>query len=273
MKVVDTFNLPADLVRAISNDPYDRGDAEYSGTDLTKPAQALILERRHDHELEIEALDRLWACAGQALHLLIERAGVDETDICREKRLFAEVDAGKWGKVKISTQLDAYVQEKGVRTVRDFKWTSAKTLIYGGRSEWSEQINIQAWFLRENGYPEPEHGEIVAVFRDWDQGDLDDHRKKMARYGKISTYPRHEVGRIPIKLLAHAAVEAAIKAKLMLLKAMEQTPDEKLVPCTDPERWANKWGPARCTGGKRGRPYCPVAKKFCHQLKREGRRV
>ncbi len=204
-------NLPAPLVRAIRNDPYDAGPSKISVTRLLQPPQMIMLAK--GRETTEDASDRIWALLGQAVHTVLERANTDPSVIV-EKRLFTEVRG--W---KVSGQMDVYDRGR----LSDYKITS----VYAkdGKIEWERQLNLLAALCRRNNLPATDL-EIVAIFRDW--------RPKEAL---SEDYPDAQVAVIPVKVWTPEEAEAYLDERVRLHQ-MVLPP-----PCTDEERWhqPDKW--------------------------------
>lgn len=233
MKIIDTIGLPAPILRAVKNDPYNKGDCHYSTTSLIKPARIVALEKLHDHEMTEEAANRIWSLLGQIGHTILERAGGD--DIV-EKRLFAT-----FSEKRISGQVDIITVE-GVATLQDYKFTSIYAAKDGLKPEWEAQLNINTWLAGKNEI-KIDAASIVAIFRDWSQGKARRERD----------YPPHQVQIIPCPLWGKQKTEDYIAERIRAHVAAETT----LPECTDFERWARpttyaikKRGGARAiTGG------------------------
>lgn len=159
MKITNRNGYPEALVRAVENDPYDKGDCEFSVTELLKPPRASVLAKRHWDELEEDVEDRLWSLLGQIGHGLVERAA--QNDIV-EKRYFGLIDG-----VKVSAQVDCL--ELARERLTDWKFTKAWSWLFKakeGFEEWHAQMNMQLELLRQNGIDAKEL-KICGIFGDW----------------------------------------------------------------------------------------------------------
>ena len=87
MKLTNKYGLPEAFVRAVENDPYTKGGADFSITQLISPARIGVLEQRHYAEIEEGASDRVFSLLGQSVHHMLERLRRD-CDLV-EKRFFA----------------------------------------------------------------------------------------------------------------------------------------------------------------------------------------
>lgn len=215
MHITNRAGLPAPIVQAILNDPYDAGDSDISVTRLIQPPQMRKLMREHGQELSEDASDRIWALLGQAVHTILERAYKGSSAIV-ERRIYREV-AG-WN---VSGQFD--VLEDGI--LSDYKITS----VYArdGKREWEEQLNLlRALAATDPSLSEITKLQIVAIFRDW--------RPKEALK---DDYPDSQVAIIPVTLWT---IE---KAEAFLHERVQQHQSDNPPPCTDDERWLQpeKW--------------------------------
>lgn len=226
MNISNRNKLPAAIIRALQRDPYDRGDADYSISDLVTPPRIVRLMRKHDHEITEDATERLWALLGQALHTVLER-GAEAGHA--EQRLFATINGRK-----LSGQIDLAEDW----TLTDYKLTSAWSRVYGSRdASWEEQLNGYAWLARENGI-EVRSLAICAFYRDWSARDA-------ARGGK---YPAVPMEVIPITMWSPE------KAHLWVCNRLGDLLRETMPRCSKEDTW----------DGKRCEKYCAV-EPFCDQ--------
>lgn len=210
MKITNRSGLPEALVRAVENDPYSRGDSDYSVTQLLKPARMVALERIHKDELEEDVSDRIWALMGQLGHLVLERAGEGMV----EKRLFATRNG-----LRISGQLDL-VENQTKST--DYKFTTAWSAKNGPKPEWIQQLNLGRWLAQENGI-QIQQLEIVAIYRDWSK--LEAMRS--------ADYPQQQVQAFRLPIWSWKDTEDFLDARL----AAHEAARKQLPDCTAEERW------------------------------------
>lgn len=155
MRITNKHNLPPALVAAVANDPYSMGEADISCTALVGPVMIRHLRSLHEDDIEEDAVDRIWALLGQAVHSVLERAATPAE--LQEERLF-----GEWNGRRVSGQFDLFDGE----TVTDFKVTSVWAVKEGVKPEWVAQLNVLAALLRRYGF-EPRRLEVLAILRDW----------------------------------------------------------------------------------------------------------
>jgi hypothetical protein len=220
MNFTNVLGLPEPLVRAVCNDPYSKGQSDFSVTELITPPRIVALKKIHANELSEDASDRLWSLIGQIGHLILERAATKDL---KEYRLYA----ARCGKL-ISGQMDLWKR----KSIIDYKLTSVWTSKNGVKSEWEQQINSLALLCRENGI-EVQKAEIVAIYRDWSVGE--------ARRNK--DYPQHQVQVWPVKLWSPQDQEDFVCGRILLHVAAQTN----LPECSPTERWAKpeKWAVMR----------------------------
>lgn len=211
MKLTNEFGFPPSIVRAIENDPYNAGDCDITVTGLIGPPMIRHLTKLHDAEIVEDVSDRIWALLGQVTHEILSR-GEGEEELT-EERLFAPV--GGW---IISGQFDTFDGKK----LRDYKLTSAWSIVNGPKDEHVWQLRCLAWLLKYNGFP-VEELELVAILRDW--------RKNESRRYASSGYPQKQVKTFSIDKIPDEEVEK------YLLGRVAEHQKSPAPPCTSEERW------------------------------------
>lgn len=215
MKLTNECGLPDAIVRAVENDPYTKGDADYSVTQLLKPPRMVALERYFYDDLTEDASDRIWSLFGQVVHGILERA---ETAALAEKRWYATV-SGK----RISGGMDRFVVADGL--LQDYKVTTVWKFRDGVPLEFEQQLNVYAFLLRENGMS-CTRAEIVAILRDWS--------KPQAK--RDISYPRKPVIRLEVPMWGNQRCRDYLAERI----ALHEAAPILLPMCTPPERWATK---------------------------------
>lgn len=220
MRLTNNSNLPEGFVRAIQNDSYDSQGSDFTPSKLNKPAQMVILEERHNHELVEDASDRVWSLLGQAAHSIAERAA-KETLV--EKRFFAQ-----FGTYKVSAQIDSLNIEAG--RVSDYKVTSVYAVKGDVKREWEQQLNVQAELLRQSGY-DIKHLEIIAILRDWSRADLSRDIKD-----GFNSYPKAAVVVVPVLMWPREKTVEWINKKIEVIsEARKKVVD--LPHCSSEDMW------------------------------------
>jgi len=215
LKFTNRFNLPDGLARAVMNDPYSKGDADFSVTELLDPPQMGALKHKHANEITEDVSDRIWSLLGQVAHGIIERA---ETEAIAERRLTMTI-SGK----KISGAMDRFCNKAGL--LSDYKLTTAwKFKDHKLPEDFEIQQNCYVHLLRVNGI-EVKQSEIVGILRDWS--------KLEAR--RSQSYPQAQVMRIPVPIWPEAKIIAYLEGRVALHVAAREG---NAAACTPNERWA-----------------------------------
>lgn len=240
MKITNRYNLPEEIVNAVKNDEYSRGDSDISISGLINPPQITTLMERHDKEIQIDASDHGWILLGKAVHKIFE-AGTTDTEATVEKRLFAQV--GGW---KISGQFDIC---KG-KLIRDYKCSGVYSVIGPPKPEWEAQLNSYAWLAHLNQI-EVNELEIQVFIRDF----------MKSKVGVKPGYPPTMFHKVGIPMWPLQVADEFLQERVRLHRESRQLSDEAIsrqFPCSDSERWKNN---IRC------REYCAVGKNnLCKQL-------
>lgn len=209
MRITNKTGLPDVFVRAVENDTYNKGNADFSVTELLKPAYMSHLQKQHDGDITEDVSDMIFRLTGQLMHSLLERAGETEEYIT-EKRYFAEVFG-----YTVSGQIDVY--QPAIQTISDYKFTTIYKL--KDTTEYEQQLNILRYLAIKNGV-EVDRLQVILMFRDWfkTQANLKpDYPDAQVKIVDLPVWSMEQTERFIIE---------RIKAHL------------EHVPCTDAERWA-----------------------------------
>ena len=209
MLLTNEYGAPDAFVKAIEGDPYTKGDADFSATELLKPPQIVRLYNEHEDTVTTDVRDEWWKLLGKGVHNVLENYGEGS----REQRFFAEC-----GGVKISGAMDLLGDDGAVT---DYKVTSVFTIQRGLKTDWEQQLNIYAWLLRQNDITATSLT-IVGLCRDWIKSRAEAKRD----------YPQSPI--VPIKVpLWRPERQDDFVAGRVRVHTMENT-----IPCTPEERWA-----------------------------------
>ena len=180
MKIKNKWNLPDTLVNLAERDPYSKGGADFSVTQLIDSPKISYLQEKHDHEIEVDITQSFWSLVGRAMHNVCEGGAEDHHII--EERMFMLID-GKTvsGAIDVQEVLD----DKHVN-IYDYKFTSAWA-VQRVKEDWERQLNMYAQLVRSCKGMEVNKLFIVAIIRDW-------NRHKVGMKG----YPPAPVQVIPI---------------------------------------------------------------------------
>lgn len=234
MNLTNKYNLPNAIMRAIANDSYNKGECDFSVTELLTPSRQWALKQEHEEELQEDVSDRLWSLYGQVAHLIVERANLKDL---AEKRFFMEVD-----EYTLSGQIDSLSIEDGI--LSDFKFTTVWGFMKGAppKDEWVAQLNMQLELLRQNGLDANEL-RIVGLLRDY----------QISQIKKNPKYPKTPVAQHQIEMWSRETTLKFIRDRVRShLNALEDLPK-----CSASETWQ----------GRRCASYCQVS-DLCDQFKK-----
>jgi predicted transposase YbfD/YdcC len=90
-KYTNKHNIPVEIIRAIENDDYTKGNADISVTGLIQPPRIRVLQDINKDKITSDYSDEVWKILGQSIHTIMERANESYEDTITEQRLFADV--------------------------------------------------------------------------------------------------------------------------------------------------------------------------------------
>lgn len=232
MKYTNIHGLPDIVERWLTHDEYDYHPGVYSATRLMKPTRMVVLEKRHEDELECDITDVIAPRYGTALHDSFEK--IELPNCIQEQRFFAELDGHK-----LSGKPDILEIEGEIFLLWDIKSTSVWTHIYKSRAEdYRIQLSIYRWLVM-NGEPEEDLGEIlhpdvvsrqgkiIYMFTDW--------AKSRAKQG--GDYPPIRVMVEDVEMMSTEDTETYILGRLGAIHHYLDNPSESLPRCTNEELW------------------------------------
>lgn len=223
--LTNNLRLPDAIVRAVANDSYTKGDADFSVTQLLQPPQISRLLENHSNEIVEDASDRIWSLLGTAVHAIIERSA-DPNNTLSEVTLVTSFD-----NYKIKGTIDNITL--GNSEMCDFKVTTAYKLAAnpGVPIEWVQQTNIYRWLIKRELEVEINAIAIIAILRDWS-------KREAAR---DANYPQAQVVRLDVPLWSYEDTAAFVSERIAL-----HTMSEPLA-CSDADIWAkpSKWAVMR----------------------------
>ena len=226
MKYTNKHNLPIEIIRAIKNDQYSKGESHISVTGLLQSPRIRLLNIENQDKITVDYSDEVWKILGQGIHAILERANENYEDTITEQRMFAEVNG--W---TISGQTDSLALDENI--VKDYKVTSVWTVISalsGGKKEWEEQLNCYAWLHKKTTGETIDQLNIIALARDW-------NKRELQRRG--GDYPVSAISTIKIPVWSFKKQEQFINERVSKHQDAELIFDigGDLPLCTDEERW------------------------------------
>jgi len=211
--LTNVHNLPAAIVAAVQADPYV-GGGDISTTKLIDSPRVRVLGGKHKDEITVDVSERVWALLGQAVHTILERAGLRQEGMVVEERLYADVDG--W---QVSGQVDSMHLE--MQKLSDYKVTTVWKK--NGSDSWTRQLNVLRWLAHQNGHTITTL-EVIGIFRDW--------RKSEAL--RDPSYPQSAIQTIHVPLWTLEEAEDYVRERVAIHQAASKGID---IQCTDEERW------------------------------------
>ena len=86
MKITNNFGMPQPFVDFAINDKYSKGKADISVTSLIDSPKIRLMKDKYDDQIEVDAVDMVWALFGTAVHSVLEKSKQSD-DIITEERL------------------------------------------------------------------------------------------------------------------------------------------------------------------------------------------
>lgn len=278
MMFTNKYGLPAPLVLAACGDAHWQS-GKYSISQLSKPVQQVMLEKKFGHEFISDASSRLWAMLGIAAHEVIHKSRCFEmvavagkegvfnvvplndsmmpSKHAQEIRLEVEVQT-PFGRVPVSGTFDHYDTE--LRELNDWKVTSVYSFLAGGKEEWEQQLNAYAYALVEKGYPAPKKLNNFLILRDWRPSEYKQDQRRPE--GERRGYPPVPFVCVENNLWTRSQQAEWITSRIILFEKNIGALPTELPPCLPEETW----------GGRRCAEYCDAA-LYCEQKKEADKQV
>lgn len=217
-RVTNRLGLPGPIVKAVTNDPYDAGDSDFTITGLNKPSRMNQLSKTA--EVTEDAADRIYSLQGQVMHSILQRAGeelIAEGYIVEKRFKSTFVVANNI--YLVSAQIDLFDPAHAV--LSDYKYTSVGSAKRGLKEEHYWQLNVQAELLRRAGF-QVDHAEVVLLLRDWSaERDYPGYPKEPTLKQTVSLVSSEEVTKwVCSRIQSHLAAQTS------------------LPECTEEERWS-----------------------------------
>ena len=223
MKITNKYNLPQALVDLIKNSQFGHTEKCYSATTILNPTRFIILNRRHNDEIEIDASQCINQVLGTATHSLIEK--FDKTGFA-EIYLKEEIRDGYF----LTGKCDLY-DEVNFALV-DYKTANVWKIKFSDFDDWRRQGLIYAWLLIKKGHY-VERIRFHALLKDWTA------REKRLADMKGEFYPESQVYTYELKITSADLVEIEkfIRDKFDELIEAEKLSDDDLLDCGKKDTW------------------------------------
>lgn len=218
MRITNRANLPTPFVR-MAEDKYTIKPKRYSVTTLLKPVREILLNRRHNEDIEQDCSDMIWLLFGKAVHSILEQYSDGMSEFTEEK-LTVKLENG----YTISGVIDLYDLDK--KMVVDYKTASTWKVIYKDFDDWKKQGLMYAWLLRKNGL-DCDKVIFYAILKDWS--------KTKAKVDR--EYPQSPVVKVEFDIAGVDEIDKYIKEKIDEIIFYEDKPDSELPLCSLEDRW------------------------------------
>jgi len=224
LRYTNKHSIPAEIVRAIHNDSYSRGDAEISVTGLLQPPRINLLRKKHDEKIIVDYKDEVWKLVGQSIHGILERANENVDGIETEKRMFVEL-----GGLTVSGQTDSFVVAENC--LKDYKVTSVWKIIFLEEdNDWVSQLNMYRYMQYKTTGDLVRKLQVVAILRDWNANEA------MRRGGDYPQCAIHVVN-IPTWTIEQTEKFMLERIELHLSAQAKYTIHDELPLCSDKDKW------------------------------------
>jgi hypothetical protein len=225
MKITNNFGMPQPFVDFAINDKYSKGKADISVTTLIDSPKIRLMKEKHDHEIEVDAVDMVWALFGTAVHSVLENSKQSE-DIITEERLYSTISG--W---VLSGAVDRQEIKDDQITIVDYKVTSVWSVIYG-KPEWENQLNCYAYLVNDkNAFNKRNvtNLKICAILRDWNRREAE----------RKPDYPQAPIVFVDIPLWDHEKASKYIINRMALHQEAQILYDMHgdLGLCSDEDTW------------------------------------
>jgi hypothetical protein len=218
--------IPDIMVQVLKPNDHDMGDAKYSITQLIKPPRLLKLQRAHEHEVQLDAMDVWSSFIGSSVHGGIYDKLKSNTEYLLEHKL-SDAVTGPNGVVNISGTFDAF--HIPTSTLYDHKIITTIQFGLEVKPEYEAQLNMYAHILRKQGY-EVNNLMLNVVYLDW--------RKAAFMKAEAGKYPEAPTRTIPVNVWPDNQAEQFYMERIKLHEEADKIEDENNLPlCLAEEMW------------------------------------
>lgn len=157
MQITNKNNLPEAIVKAVKSDSYDRGQSDFTVTELLKPPRQTALTSFFYDQITEDAADLIYRLYGQITHKILHQANGQDV---AEKRFFSTFS----GRI-VSGQIDS-LSKDGILT--DYKFCTAWKFMKNKSPDpdFVAQLNMLLELLRRNGL-DAKKLQAVGLIRDF----------------------------------------------------------------------------------------------------------
>jgi hypothetical protein len=225
MEIKNDGNYPQPIYDALIHSDYDRGESDYSITQLIDSPRARRLKEIFKDQISYSASEFAPSIIGSAGHSLIERFA--KPPFVAEERVFYSYKISEEESLIISGAIDLQkINKNGEREISDLKFCKSYAVINGKR-EWELQLNGYAWLLRKNGH-KVNKLQIIAYITDWNK------RKASSEID----YPAQQLTMVDIPLWDYEVQDGYFIERLLFHCDADFSQADELPLCSAEERWA-----------------------------------
>ena len=224
MKYTNKYNAPQALVNLIEDVHYQFTPNSFGATTLNQAPTEVLLNRRHDAEIEKDVTEEYATLFGTVMHSYLEAHRADGT--MAEIKFKTEVLKDHF----LSGVCDVYdsIHHKLV----DWKTATIWKIKFADFSDWKRQALIYTWLLKKSNY-EVNKVEFWAFMKDWSPRELRMAKLKGESYPETAWF-KWEFVPTEQDLID---IEKYIYEWFYELVELEDLPDEKLPYCGDDQTW------------------------------------
>lgn len=234
MIITNDYNVPPAFVRIAESVFHKEYRSFLSASEINYSTRMYWLRRRHWNDIKMDVSECLWLILGIGIHEVLHKYGETENNFSEEYLHTTICDK------KISGVPDIW--EAGV--ISDYKVTGAFAIQKGNHEDWTRQLNIYAYLMRDAGFSVKKI-EAIAIIRDW---------MKAKSFGP--DYPQIPIMRVELPLWPQNKTKQMLIDKVNLLLLNESLDDNSLPACTAEEKWQepDRWA-VKKRGTKKALPY------------------
>ena len=215
-----------DILKWYNHNKYIRIGSDVSVTELMTPPQLVHLRDRHRPKITSTDLNmEMPAISGTAIHSALQRYLRMESNVSGdwliERKMCAVING--W---RVAGKFDALYK---LQHLYDIKTTKVWKYIFGGVTEFEQQLNMYDYMLYLDGYTDIKTLTIMMVFGDWQAGKVWD-----------KGYPQERTHILPVRKWLRSEQKSYIEERVDKWAKSKPLADDKLPPCTLEERWADK---------------------------------
>lgn len=220
MKITNKLNLPEAIVNFVKKGEREYVEKEYHVTELLLPVREIILNRRHDSELEQDVSDYLPALFGTAVHEILESNTPLIANLYPEESISYDFMG-----TKVRGRID--ILDLNTLTIGDYKTCSTNKIMKEDFLDWKMQGLIYALLVFKEKGIILRHLEFYALMKDWSK----------VKAASSSNYPASPifVWKYDIQDSDYDFIDKWVREKLESIDQAMTSGD--LPECTDEERW------------------------------------